>query len=231
MVKLRRTGPEKQKIGDKRSAFSKMSRILTEGLVIVSAVGLLNTNTSHAQNQTKPTSTPATQSQVMLESVVVIIPDNEKGTVLNISVVVFEPTVDTANPTMREVMEQIVKGCEGEKDVQACISEKTLELVSSKDRKPKFVPFKGAHVIVEYYNPLSGQYMILPGCEDVAMDRKETVSGAAGSGEVFTYFYGQCDVSAVLGDRKRTAIRVTFIPQPGENIGSSSAMHTVEGTR
>jgi hypothetical protein len=169
------------------------------------------------------------------ESQVVITPGNENGTILNISVLAFEPAESTTGRTSREVVEQWYTECKDKPDVQTCMFNKSLEYyAASKEYQVAFTSLENATILVEYYDPLAGslysRYLPVPECEELKTNEKRRYySTNPDTGEldqVSYYYYTQCDISDVVGGRKRTYIRAMYLPAPDEDIVSSETYYT-----
>ncbi|MFH1784831.1 MAG: hypothetical protein ABH842_00215 [Candidatus Micrarchaeota archaeon] len=172
-----------------------------------------------------PSSGSVKDSQVILQR------SNPSDTVLNISVLIFEPAVTSTGETERDVMKGFYDECvaEGATDPLQCTYKKAAEYgAHTTDYKFNMTSPANAHFTVQYFNPSGSTstnfWTPLPGCED-----KTATNVATGykpdpiTGEMtdsYDYYYAVCDLSP-LGGVPKTYFRVIYVPGVDEAVNPS----------
>src|SRR5512143_579694 len=92
---------------------------------------------------------------------------------------------------------------------------------------------RNAHFTVEYFNGdgRGASWLGVPECLDVVADQVGPAQRPVGNGATMPvpYYYGQCDLSVVTAGPLRTDFRVTFVPQPNDNVAPSTAIYEFTG--
>jgi hypothetical protein len=165
------------------------------------------------------------------ESQVIITPANTEGSILNLTVLVFEPATSTGGTDIRTVMEQIVQECASAANRMTCIEQKSLErTAASRDYTMNLTSLPNAHFVVEYFNPQGnayrGQWTVIESCNDIVTDRVGVAyrpDPTTGAMIASNYNYVQCDIGPSVGQMSRAYIRATFVPLPDQQVSQSSA--------
>jgi len=127
---------------------------------------------------------------------------------INISVLVFNPAVSAGGTSSADVWQGIIRQCAGD---QTCMAKKSLEYdkVSTSYR---FVPttLPNAPVTVYYYS--GGQWLTVPGCENLRTDStlQGTMTSPTGVPQSYTYYYAQCDITPAVKGNTQTQIRAVY---------------------
>ncbi|MEW6723018.1 MAG: hypothetical protein AB1324_07175 [Candidatus Micrarchaeota archaeon] len=162
-------------------------------------------------------------------SITVIEAANNEGRLLNLSVLVFQQATSTGGTDIRTVMDQINQECASAPDRQACIQQKGLErTAASRDYQLNLTSLQSAHLVVEYLDPAGnnyqGQWLIVPGCENVITDiavtryRPDPVTGVSAP---YNYYIGQCDITPAVTGANRTQLRALYVGDPVQAISPS----------
>ncbi len=171
---------------------------------------------------------PSFPQQNLADSGVVITPANQDGSQINITLMVYRPAVTTNGTISQDTIRQWAIQCNYN---QTCIDQLSTNATSAlRNYQMNFSSLSAAQFVVMYFNPqgnvYAGQWTPVPDCSPfVTANTPGTAYAPDTSGTMVSYttWIAQCDLSNVVAGRPRTDIRVTFIPQPGQNISSSSS--------
>jgi hypothetical protein len=174
--------------------------------------------------------------QQLNESQVVIVPaSDEQPTMLNISVLVFQPASSTGGTNIRDVMADIVSQCRSEGgDLQTCINQRALEITAaSENYQMNLQTLENARVTVEYYNPQVNAWTAVQGCSDLYTNIPGTAytPGAGGTQVAVTNYYTQCDISGTVAGAGRTSLRAVYLPADTDNIRTSFATYSYDNAQ
>lgn len=172
-------------------------------------------------------------SQQLNESSVVIVPaSDDNPTMLNISVLVYEPASSTGGTNIRDVMEEIVQECRAEGgDLQTCINQRALErTAASENYQMNLRTLENAHVTVEFYNPQVNAWTPVQGCQNLLTNIPGTAytPGPDGTQVAVTNYYTQCNIASTVAGAGRTSLRAVYLPDDDEDIRSSQTTYSYD---
>ncbi len=128
-----------------------------------------------------------------------------EGTVLNIGVLYTEDfTVEGGTP--EEIYKAVQEACSGRSDYAECVAQefeaRTVEgaRVETHSTNAKFV--------VDYYNPISGTWSLVPGCGEVTTDESRDIEYYD---TTITYYYATCTVPNEIYEGMKTTVRATLV--------------------
>ncbi len=172
--------------------------------------------------------TPSFPQQNLAGSEVHITPANQDGSLINISLIVYTPAVTTNATISQDTVRQWAIQCNYN---QTCIDQLSLNATSSlRNYQMNMSSLAGAQFVVMYFNPqgniYAGQWTPVLDCSPYVTATTPVTAYAPdvnGNNVPYTQWTAQCDLTNAIQGRNRTSIKVTFIPQPGQNVSSSSA--------
>ena len=161
------------------------------------------------------------------DSQVMIVP-SEDGKTITISVLAFDLGTTPPGTSTREKYEQWATDCAGEPDFMNCMTEKGLEANSHiGTQQINYESIRGAHVVVQYYNPMGntyhGQWTDVPACADLQTTDSATghKTDAAGNSVDYTYYTVECPLQDVANNQINT-FRVIFVPDDATTCPSAA---------
>ncbi len=173
---------------------------------------------------------PSFPQQNLADSGVTITPANQDGSLINISLTVYQPAVTTNGTISQDTVRQWAVQCNYN---QTCIDQLSTAATSSlRNYQMNFSSLSGAQFVVMYFNPqgntFTGQWTPVPDCSPFVTANTPGTAYApdtTGNMVAYTTWIAQCDISGVVQGRPRTDIKATYVPLPGQNISSSSALY------
>ena len=154
---------------------------------------------------------------------VVVQVSDQQPMLLNISVLAIGPTTTAAGAQESDVVAQFAQQCAGN---WTCIAAKSSQSNAlSKSYQFSTSSLAGANISVFYFT--TGQWVLVPGCENLATNTATTTSLPSPAGPVsFTLYSAQCDVTKISLGKAETNIRVAF--QGTANVTGSTYDYQVQ---
>jgi len=204
------------------NCFRNARAVLTEGLATLAIMGTLAISASGCATPESQRRGPlASLSENLRESRVILAPVGEER--VRASVLVFESAM-VGNTASGEFVGELETECNRSEpgSVYGCVCGRSTEQSPELNLRT----LRSAALVFEYFDPQGndqrGTWSVVPGCEDVRADltsAERDIQASVPAEDV--PHHAECDVSIVSS--QRVYLRVTFVPQEGQNISGSSA--------